>query len=69
MAQAVLSQSAQGGFRFGTILQTVKAGLQRRALYRQTVTELESLSTRELGDLGLSRASIRETARMAAYGK
>lgn len=66
MAQAVLSQSANG---FGSILQTVKAGLQRRAIFRQTIAELNALSARDLGDLGISRASIRQVAREAAYGK
>jgi uncharacterized protein YjiS (DUF1127 family) len=36
--------------------------------YRQTYEELEALSDRELADLGLSRHSIRDVAREAAYG-
>jgi uncharacterized protein YjiS (DUF1127 family) len=34
-------------------------------LYRETVTELNRLSNRELNDLGIARASIREVARKA----
>lgn len=37
-------------------------------LYRQTLEELQSLSSRELADLGLSRASVRQIAREAVYG-
>lgn len=33
--------------------------------YRNTVAELNSLSTRELNDLGIGRANIREIARKA----
>ena len=36
--------------------------------YRQTLTELQSLSNRELADLGLSRFGLRDVARTAAYG-
>ncbi len=31
--------------------------------YRETVTELSRLSNRELNDLGIARANIREVAR------
>lgn len=34
--------------------------------YSRTVAELESLSTRELADLGISRADIHKLARQAA---
>lgn len=37
-------------------------------LYRQTLEELQSLSSRKLADLGLSRASVRQIAREAVYG-
>jgi len=35
--------------------------------YRQTIGELESLSNRELRDLGLSRFSIRQVAYDSVY--
>lgn len=69
MAQAASAQIAHEGFRFGGILDVIKSGLQRRALYRQTVAELNALSARELGDLGLTRMAIRNVAHEAAYGK
>lgn len=34
-------------------------------LYRETVTELNRLTNRELSDLGIARNSIREVARKA----
>lgn len=37
-------------------------------LYRRTLGELQALSQRELDDLGISRASLRETAWNATYG-
>jgi uncharacterized protein YjiS (DUF1127 family) len=43
--------------------------LQRRRLYAQTVFELNQLSDRELTDLGISRLSIYDLAREAAYSK
>ncbi|WP_238475478.1 DUF1127 domain-containing protein [Rhodophyticola sp. CCM32] len=40
-----------------------------RKVYRQTIAELETCSTRELSDLGLSRSMIKSVAYEAAYGK
>ena len=37
--------------------------------YRKTVTELNKLSSRDLADLGFSRASIHSVAYEAVYGK
>lgn len=41
---------------------------QRYRTYRTTLNELQSLSERELTDLGLSRYDVRTVARNAAYG-
>ncbi|MEY1556026.1 DUF1127 domain-containing protein [Yoonia sp. R2331] len=41
----------------------------KRKVFRTTVAELETLSSRELADLGISRASIKAVAYEAAYGK
>jgi uncharacterized protein YjiS (DUF1127 family) len=41
----------------------------RRKVYRQTLTELRSLSERELRDLGLHRSMLTRIALEAAYGK
>ncbi len=37
-------------------------------LYRKTIDELESLTDRELSDLGISRLSIRDISRESVYG-
>ena len=45
---------------------------ERRAkhgVYRTTVNELQSLTDRDLADLGLHRSEIRRVALEAAYGK
>ena len=42
--------------------------LARRAVYRQTVRELNDLTARELADLGMSRSMIRSVAYEAAWG-
>ena len=39
----------------------------RRKVYKQTYAELNSLSTRELDDLGISRSMISRLAYEAAY--
>ncbi|WP_040615572.1 DUF1127 domain-containing protein [Oceanicola granulosus] len=38
-------------------------------VYRRTVTELSSLTDRDLADLGVHRSQIRGLAHEAAYGK
>ncbi len=42
--------------------------LQQRRTYSRTVAELVALTDRELADLGISRMSIPDIAREAAYG-
>ncbi len=48
---------------------TFLGALAQRRLYATTVRELAALSDRELADLGISRLSISDVAREAAYGK
>ena len=55
--------------RFPGFIASVKAALARRAVYLQTVRELDALTDRELADLGLSLLEIPTLAREAAYGK
>lgn len=51
---------------FYTIFQD---SIRKQREYNKTVRELESLSERELNDLGLSYASIRQTAYNIIYNK
>lgn len=45
---------------------TLRQGLHRRAIYRQTMAELDRLSDRDLADLGLHRTALPAIAREAA---
>lgn len=47
----------------------LRARLDRRNRYLQTLSELESMSDREALDLGLSRADFPRLAREAVYGR
>lgn len=53
----------------GALVARVKAGVARRAIYAQTLSELQSLSDRDLRDLGISPSSIYEVAREAAAAR
>lgn len=55
--------------RFTNLRENFAAARAQRKIYKTTVSELETLSSRELADLGLSRSSIKSTALEAAYGK
>jgi uncharacterized protein YjiS (DUF1127 family) len=43
--------------------------MAKRALYRKTITELQSLTGHELADLGIHRSAIKGIAHEAAFGK
>jgi uncharacterized protein YjiS (DUF1127 family) len=47
----------------------VVTSVRQRRVYTHTVAELNALTDRELADLGMSRMSIHDIAREAAYGK
>lgn len=55
--------------RFGAIVKLVKEAIVRRNVYATTVSELSSLSDRDLNDMGISRLAISDIAREAAYSK
>ena len=40
----------------------IKTSFEKRRMYRRTIQELSSLSTRELSDLGIHRSMIRQIA-------
>lgn len=71
MAYVNSTRIAHTGFadRLNAVVANVKTGLQRRRVYAQTVRELNSLTTRELADLGLNASMITAIAKEAAYGK
>lgn len=54
--------------RIAALFTVAREAGARRALYAQTLRELNALTDRELTDLGLARANIATIAREAAYG-
>lgn len=48
-----------------TMFETLKSRYSRWQRYSRTVTELESLSNRDLADLGISRTDIHRVAKDA----
>jgi uncharacterized protein YjiS (DUF1127 family) len=70
---AYVSSSSNAAPRFGLAFahaaHRVKLALARRSVYSQILRELNSLSDRELADLGVHAAQITDIAREAAYGK
>ena len=51
------------------LMARLRETLQRRKVSRQTVRELNGLTTRELSDLGITRSMITRLALEAAYGR
>lgn len=68
MAQAITRGNELQLDGFAAIVRSIKAAIERRRVFNQTVAELNLLTARELSDLGISRGSIRSVAREAAYG-
>ncbi len=71
MAYVNTTRTAQKGFadRLAYVKDIVLTAVAQRRVYTRTVAELNSLTDRELADLGISRLGITEIAREAAYGK
>lgn len=71
MAMIQHTQTAAGlslSARFSNLVEGFKEARARRRLFKETLRELNGLSTRELNDLGLSRSMITRVAYEAAYG-
>ncbi|MFT3974455.1 MAG: DUF1127 domain-containing protein [Amaricoccus sp.] len=51
------------------LLSRLSGAIADYRLYRRTLSELESLSNRDLRDLGISRYSTRQIAYDAVYGR
>lgn len=71
MAYANTTRMANAGLgdRLTGLVASVKQALAQRRIYRDTVRELNGLTTRELADLGIHRSMITRVAMEAAYGK
>ena len=62
---------APAGFsiRFAEALRTLADRIVSKHQYRVTVRELSNLTSRELADLGINRASIHQIALDCAFGR
>lgn len=58
---------AASASRIGGFINGVSARFAQYRTYRKTLEELQSLTDRELSDLGISRHSVRAIAYRAAY--
>lgn len=66
--RTVANESNVVAGRFGNLMADLRDYFARRALFRQTVRELNDLNGRELADLGIRRSMIRSVAHEAAWG-
>ncbi|MBF9037198.1 DUF1127 domain-containing protein [Rhodobacterales bacterium LSUCC0246] len=55
--------------RLGEIKCYLTAAIKASRVYQRTFDELNSLSDRELADLGVARSNLRNIALEAAYGR
>ena len=71
MAYVNTNSIARKGFadRLAYLKDVVLTAINQRRVYARTVAELNALTDRELADLGISRLSIADIAREAAFGK
>jgi uncharacterized protein YjiS (DUF1127 family) len=65
------TRAASGSFpdRVSAVASSIKGALARRRMFSQTAGELNALTDRELADLGIHRADIRQIAMQAACGR
>ena len=70
MGYANSTRAASSSFpdRISAAASYIQGALARRRIFSQTARELNALSDRELADLGIHRADIRQIAMQAACG-
>lgn len=66
---ANITTSAPQALLRGMSFAALKVKFDQYMVFRKTVSELSTLSSRELADLGLSRSAIKGIAYEVAYGK
>ncbi|SLN35383.1 hypothetical protein AQS8620_01227 [Aquimixticola soesokkakensis] len=69
MAYASNIRTVETGLRLPALFKGLGERFARYQVYRSTLNELNTLSTRELADLGISAANVRAIAYQAAYGE
>ena len=52
----------------GSLMDSVRRAFGNYRAYRSTLAELNRLTDRQLGDVGMTRATLTGTARRAVYG-
>ena len=65
---SISKPNALDGNRLSAFVADLRSYLAKRRVYRDTLRELQSLSARELNDLGLNRTMLRGIAWEAANG-
>jgi uncharacterized protein YjiS (DUF1127 family) len=65
--QTTRATIAPAGGRSASLFGGIAERVRRYRVYRQTLAELEALSSRELADLGIHHSMIRSLAYQAAY--
>lgn len=66
---ALVTDIRTADFGLATLVASIRDGIARRKVFRQTIRELKSLSRTELEGLGIHRSMITRVALEAAYGK
>ena len=69
MSYITLTGNPAGTVKRESLFAKLKAAIERRRLYLQTIEELNALSDRDLKDLAISRYDVRRIAKEAAFGK
>ncbi len=67
MANTISYELGASGVEVSGLLARIRKAIADYRLYRATISELEGLNDRELGDLGVSRLSIRDIAYDSVY--
>lgn len=70
MAYTAAHNTAQAGLfgRIEAFIEARREAAAKRRIFRRTMNELQSLSARDLADLGIARSQIQSVAHEAAYG-
>jgi uncharacterized protein YjiS (DUF1127 family) len=66
-ARQVLAAGAEHGTN--TVSARLSQAWEKFRAYRATLADLRALTDRQLGDVGLTRGTLREAAHRAAYGR
>jgi uncharacterized protein YjiS (DUF1127 family) len=67
-ARQVLAAGAEHGNN-NTVSARLSQAWEKFRAYRATLADLRALTDRQLGDVGLTRATLREAAHRAVYGR